>query len=85
MATLDPTVFNRLRDTIDELTDVAHIFVRQLDGEIATATGAAQGTLQYFRDQIAAIGLSLDLSDPECDQDTGRMAGVWGSLEDIKH
>lgn len=34
MATIDPTVFNRHRLTIDDLTDAAHRLVLQLDSEI---------------------------------------------------
>lgn len=75
MAKLDPTVFNRLRLTIDEFTDVAHRLVQQFDGEIVSAVSAAKDGLQQYRDLIANIGHQLDLADPDGSDDN---ADQWG-------
>jgi hypothetical protein len=74
MAKLDPTVFDRLRLTIDDFTDAAHRLVQQLDEEIVSAAGTARDDLQRYRDLIAEIGCQLDSSDP----DGGEAGGEWG-------
>ncbi|MEJ1128405.1 hypothetical protein V9L20_12550 [Variovorax sp. CCNWLW225] len=75
MAKLDPTVFNRLRLTIDDFTDAAHRLVQQLDGEIDSVVGPAKNELQRYRDLVADLGRQLDSSDP----DGGEVAGEWGA------
>jgi hypothetical protein len=75
MATLDPTVFNRLRFTIDDFTDAAHRLVKLLDAEADSAACAAKGELKRYRDLIADLGRQLDLSDP----DGGELAAEWSA------
>lgn len=74
MAKLDPTVFDRLRLTIDDFTDAAHRLVQQLDDEIGSVTSTGKNELQRYRDLIAEIGCQLDSSDP----DGGEAAVEWG-------
>lgn len=81
MAKLNPTVFNRLRLTIDDFTDAAHSLVQQLDEEITVAASDAKDDLQRYRDLIADLGCQLDSSDP----DGGDTADAWGAAKDDRH
>lgn len=81
MASIDPIVFNRLRNTIDDFTEAAHRLVQQLDGEIVDSADEAKGNLQYFRALIADLGLRLDMSDPDGSDATD----AWSTSKDIKH
>lgn len=79
MATLDPIVFNRLRNTIDDFTDAAHRLVLQLDGEIVDSVDdEARSNLRHLRALIADLGLRLDMSDPDGSDATG----AWGIIKD---
>lgn len=81
MAKLDPTVFNRLRLTIDDFTDAAHSLVHQLDEEIVVAASGAKDDLQRYRDLVADLGRQLDTSDP----DGGDAADAWDAAKEDKH
>lgn len=64
MTALDPGIYNRMRNTIDDFTSAAHVLVQQLDEALKGPALPDEPALQSLRNRIALLGYQLDQADP---------------------